>query len=69
MDLGTQCTNTEIRREREREGERERERGSQADIAAMPTPPLSPPLHTHTIKNKTVLRDSTPTEKTPRHGT
>lgn len=44
LDLGTQCTNTEIRRERER--------GSQADIAAVPTPLHSPPLAPDTGKKE-----------------
>lgn len=61
LDLGTECTNIEIRRER----------GSQADMAAVPTPLHSPalPLDTKRKKKNSVLRHSTPTEQTPRHAT
>lgn len=50
LDLGTQCTNTEIRRER----------GGQADIAAVPTPLHSPPLAPDTEKKRKTLFFETP---------
>lgn len=61
-DLGTKCTNTEIRKER----------GRWADSAALSTPllllqtPPSPPRKRG--EKKKVLGVSAPTEQTPRHG-